>query len=42
VTRDLSRENILNCIGAERAISLTHHSGTGVSLSGRCVPRNRR
>jgi DNA-binding transcriptional LysR family regulator len=34
VTREVSRENILNCIGAEGAISLVHHSGTGVSYPG--------
>jgi DNA-binding transcriptional LysR family regulator len=34
VTRDLSRENILNCIGAERAIGLVQDSGTGVRYPG--------
>jgi DNA-binding transcriptional LysR family regulator len=34
VTRDLSRENILNCISTEGTISLVHHSGTGVSYRG--------
>jgi DNA-binding transcriptional LysR family regulator len=34
VVRDLSRENILHCIAAERAISLIHQSATGVSYPG--------
>jgi DNA-binding transcriptional LysR family regulator len=34
VPRDLRRENILHCIGAERAISLVHDSGTGLNYPG--------
>jgi DNA-binding transcriptional LysR family regulator len=34
VARDLSRENILNCIGVERAISLIYRSAIGVTYPG--------